>query len=327
MGVTSREPEHGDARFAYHRVADELRAEINSGTHRPGERLATQGELTTRFGVSRPTVLQALDLLRNEGLIETRRGSGTFVASDPGGGDGSPAVPDADDGWDFVSDRVPAVLLKPYIEEAFEAAEVSIDVFSMTTESLAKRVSDQKDLILENKLTAPRSITARLMLPDPESSCLAIPRPMDPGADETVRARVRERLGKILMSHVSMLGESLYELKKRDAVEEVKVEIGLVAFAPQVKLYILNKRLALQGFYVPEENTVTLSSGSEDVAIYDAYGTGATLFPFRSTADSTPDQVGIVQECRAFFDANWEKLAKKSLFDSSWEKLAKKAEL
>ena len=44
----------------------------------PGK-LPTEGALASRFGVSRPTVREALSRLRSDGVIETRRGSGSHV--------------------------------------------------------------------------------------------------------------------------------------------------------------------------------------------------------------------------------------------------------
>jgi DNA-binding FadR family transcriptional regulator len=49
-----------------------------------GGKLPTEGELATRFGVSRPTVREALSRLRSDGVIETRRGSGSHVVSPAG---------------------------------------------------------------------------------------------------------------------------------------------------------------------------------------------------------------------------------------------------
>ncbi|MEU5657373.1 GntR family transcriptional regulator [Streptomyces sp. NPDC047737] len=309
--MTSHGSAPRDAKFQYLWVADELRKEINSEAHRPGERLPTQEELATRFGVSRATVNQALSLLRKEELIVTRQGSGSFVASEPGEPAQVPGPSRSPESkvWAVVSERVPPVLLKPYLVEAFEANVVKLDVFSMTTESLAARVVDQKDRIVAGEISPPRSITARLLLPDTDSSALAIPRQIS-GEDDP---RVRQRLGGILRSHVTMLRSALYELRRLKLVEEVAVQVRVVPFAPQMKLYILNNRVVLQGFYVPEEGTATLEDG-EEVATYDAYGTGATLYPFRASADSTPEQAGVVRAAKKFFDANWENLATKVTF-------------
>ncbi|MDX2732698.1 winged helix-turn-helix domain-containing protein [Streptomyces sp. PA03-2a] len=308
----------GSSAHQYKRIADELLKGINSEVWRPGDRLPTQEQLANRFDVSRATVKEALKLLGSKGLIVTRQGSGTFVSEGPKPDvvpqRDSPSVENRDDSgddvWAVVSERVPPVLLKPYLEEAFEATQVELDVFSMTTESLAARVSDQKNRIMTGEIRPPRSITARLMLPDCDFPHLAIPRPVD-GTDDP---RVRRRLKGILQSHATMLREALFELRYQGFVPEVDVEVRLVPFAPQMKLYILNRRLALQGFYVTEEGTIPLPPDREEVAIYDAYGTGATLFPYRASADSTPDQVGIVRTFQAFFDSNWDKLATRADF-------------
>src|SRR5512138_1838276 len=63
----------------YSQLADFLTAEIRSGKLAPGERLESETGLAARFGIGRPTVRQALDLLLRRGLIEKRKGAGTFV--------------------------------------------------------------------------------------------------------------------------------------------------------------------------------------------------------------------------------------------------------
>ena len=49
----------------------------------PGDALPTEAELCEQFSVSRMTVRQALQSLANAGLVDRRRGRGTFVASRP----------------------------------------------------------------------------------------------------------------------------------------------------------------------------------------------------------------------------------------------------
>lgn len=56
---------------------------IRAGAAPPGSRLPRDQELAARFGVSRPVVREALDLMRRAGIVEIRRGSrgGVFVRS------------------------------------------------------------------------------------------------------------------------------------------------------------------------------------------------------------------------------------------------------
>jgi GntR family transcriptional regulator len=64
----------------YARVEDVLAAEIADGTLPPGTRLPAEQSLTERFAVSRTTIRQAIQNLIRRGLVEIRRGTGTFVA-------------------------------------------------------------------------------------------------------------------------------------------------------------------------------------------------------------------------------------------------------
>ena len=60
-------------------ISRQLRAEIAAGRYPAGARLPSEPQLVRRFGVSRPTVGRAMLDLQNEGLIERRAGSGTYV--------------------------------------------------------------------------------------------------------------------------------------------------------------------------------------------------------------------------------------------------------
>jgi GntR family transcriptional regulator len=64
---------------AYRKVTDDLREQIRSGALPAGQRLQSLAELGSHYGVSRDVAREAIGVLRAEGLIETRQGSGTFV--------------------------------------------------------------------------------------------------------------------------------------------------------------------------------------------------------------------------------------------------------
>jgi len=57
---------------------------ILRGDYAPRGKLPTEGELSSQFGVSRPTVREALSRLRSDGIIDSKRGSGSFVIRAPG---------------------------------------------------------------------------------------------------------------------------------------------------------------------------------------------------------------------------------------------------
>lgn len=56
---------------------------IIAGTYPPGQRLPTEAELAAEFGVSRPTVREALARLRDDDLVDSRKGSGSWVKRQP----------------------------------------------------------------------------------------------------------------------------------------------------------------------------------------------------------------------------------------------------
>ncbi|GII76296.1 transcriptional regulator [Sphaerisporangium rufum] len=68
---------------AYEHIAAELRGAILDGELAPGTRLPRHADLAARYGVSEIVVRQAIDALKNAGLVETRGRGGTRVRDRP----------------------------------------------------------------------------------------------------------------------------------------------------------------------------------------------------------------------------------------------------
>jgi len=62
-------------------IASHLESLILEGSLRPGDRLLAERELALKLDVSRPSLREAVALLEQRHLLETRRGGGTFVAA------------------------------------------------------------------------------------------------------------------------------------------------------------------------------------------------------------------------------------------------------
>ncbi|MBY3034592.1 MULTISPECIES: FadR/GntR family transcriptional regulator [Rhizobium] len=77
MGLETGTVRRGLADIVFERM---LRA-IKSGAYKPDERLPTEHDLAAEFEVSRPVIREALKRLRDQSLIYSRRGAGSFVRS------------------------------------------------------------------------------------------------------------------------------------------------------------------------------------------------------------------------------------------------------
>jgi DNA-binding FadR family transcriptional regulator len=96
MALSEEQTSRFRALQRYEQVAERLAAEIRSGAYAPGSRLPSERELARVLEVSRASVREAIGALQVAGVVETRPGSGTFVASrppsSPAGHDASPSA-------------------------------------------------------------------------------------------------------------------------------------------------------------------------------------------------------------------------------------------
>lgn len=75
-----------DAPDLHEQVAGQIRRAIVEGEAGPGERLPAARDLAAELGVNRNTVLRALRALRDEGLLDFKRGRGVIVSGTPSDG-------------------------------------------------------------------------------------------------------------------------------------------------------------------------------------------------------------------------------------------------
>jgi len=67
----------------YQRIAESVAGAIAEGRYRPGSRLPAERDLAEEFGVSRPTIREAMIALEIRGLVDARHGSGIYVSAAP----------------------------------------------------------------------------------------------------------------------------------------------------------------------------------------------------------------------------------------------------
>ena len=99
-----------------HSLASGLRQRIHAGEWRPGERIPSEPELARQETVSRSSMRAAITLLEEEGYVQRKHGSGTYVTH-------RPALP-SDLGRNFgVSRMIAGTGLQPGTEESSAAVE------------------------------------------------------------------------------------------------------------------------------------------------------------------------------------------------------------
>lgn len=126
-------------------VFEQLKDNLIQGTWKPGEKLASENELASLFGVSRITIRQALSRLAALGLVETRLGEGSFVAEP------KPGM--------YMQSIIPAVFLGSSISDDFERELLEFRVVNeVATAKLAVDHATDEDL---EKLTYLRNEMVR----------------------------------------------------------------------------------------------------------------------------------------------------------------------
>ncbi|WSQ10134.1 winged helix-turn-helix domain-containing protein [Streptomyces sp. NBC_01231] len=276
----------------FQRIADELRARMTDGTYPVRSFLPSQRDLVEELGVSRATVQRALRELASEGWIESRRGSGSRVVKTQSIQSSAAKATRLRHG----------VTLAPLISEAFEQPEVTLDVYTLTSESLNAHIRLQAERIRSGYI-APQRITLRVLLPD-ATVPLPYPRVKDDAADQ----RLWNRLRVITERNTESLEASLRDLQTEGLVPFVDVRIRRAPLTPTFKLYLFNGVEALHGPYEVIERKIMLD-GDEEVMALDVLGLGATLTHHVKNAEPNSPGTVFVDSMEKWFKSVWELLS------------------
>lgn len=118
-------------RRLYLEVASQVERQIRNGDIKPGTRLPSERDLAVSFGVSRPTIREAMIALEIAGLVEIRTGSGIYALAP------SASIRDA------AADDVPG---------PFEILEARLVIEAETTALAAARITDEQIARMEKAL-------------------------------------------------------------------------------------------------------------------------------------------------------------------------------
>ncbi|MEV6500723.1 GntR family transcriptional regulator [Streptomyces prunicolor] len=280
-------PNDGGGR-EFERVAGELRSRMNDGSIYPkGSFLPPQRELAEEFGVSRDTVQKVLRELRSEGWIETRQGSGSRVVK------GQQVHSPTSSGM---------VTLRPLIDHAFGQSEVTLDVFTLTSESLDAHIRMQAERIRAKEI-APQSIALRMMLPS-ESLQLPYWRTGQPAQDKRLKARFLS----ITERYAESLRTALSDLQTTGLVPSVDLQIRRSRLIPYSKLYLLNGTEAVVGPYKVYTRSIEMEDRKVIKGALDVEGLGAGLTHHVKDAELHSQGTVFVTGMQQWFDSVWEYL-------------------
>ncbi len=268
-----------DPRPPYLQVAARLRAAILTKRIAPGEKMPSGAEMAATYGVARQTIQQALRILRDEGLIVSRQGSGTFVKAR----------------------TEKPVGLRPHVERAFASPEVTLDFAGFSGETLAGALQEPLDKIRAGRLS-PESVKVRVLVPDPTVPW-ALPCRADDLADSP---EFRQRMDAITGRSLDAISDSLTELGELGLLT-TSVQIRTHSASPLFKIYIINRQEVFFGFYPVTRHRMNYRGSELD--IWDLGGKDATLF-HHSTGDDTALGGLYVEEAQRWFDSVWESVSR-----------------
>ncbi|MFJ9634101.1 GntR family transcriptional regulator [Streptomyces sp. NPDC101175] len=268
------------------RVVRELRALINDGSSYPvGSLLPSQRQLAEDFNVSRDTVQRVLGELRSEGWIETRQGSGTKVVK------GQQIQSPTSKGM---------VTLRPLLDHAFGEPEVTLDVFTLTSESLSAHILLQAARIRAGEI-APERIAIRMVLPDP-----SLDLPYWRTADGLHNDWLKARFMAITHRSTAAVHDVLTGLRAEGRVSSAKVEIRHSRLAPYSKLYLLNGTEAVYGAYKVYVRPITQENGQLIEGVTDVEGLGAGLTHHVTDSDPFAQGTVFVRAMQDWFESVWD---------------------
>ena len=268
-----------DPRKRYEQVAGHLRASILTGDLEPGDRLPTVTELSAGYGVSKTTIERAIDLLKSERLVVARQGAGTFVREQ--------------------STRPTG--LRPHMEAAFEATNVTVDFIGFSGETLHGAMTECLDKVRIGRYR-PKTIDVRLILPDTDTPW-SLPSLQD-GSDSP---EFRQRHQRTIDRYAGGLEDIIDELDQHGLIESGSVAIRVVSNPPLSKLYLINGTDAFYGWYAVTKHKVRFEG--KTLPAVDLMGKDTDLLHFTiDQLDQTSTQ--FVTEAQEYFDTQWDLIAR-----------------
>lgn len=200
----------------YEQVSEKIRAQIRAGWYLPDTRLPSERELASSFGVGRPAVREAIGALQNEGLVVTRRNSGTYVSANAPDLLARATFPVEEDAESFHADYSPSATL---------------DVRLILEPAIARRAAAhrKRDKLAEHYLAQMETLTDVV---DPEERALWN------NSDRLFHRQLAVMTGDVLLAKLAeeiaeTMDQSLWKRLKDDGIYD----------PARIRLYVAEHRL------------------------------------------------------------------------------------
>ncbi|MET9495761.1 GntR family transcriptional regulator [Streptomyces sp. NPDC006552] len=269
-------------------IAGALRKRIKEGALKAGDRLPTQAALAEQFGVERGAIRQALQRLQADGLLtHVSKGSPPHVA----------AVPSRQ------GSRAARSILGPRLVAAFGEPRVRVDVACLTAETLMTALGEPLRRVYEGT-DRPESVHLRVLLPLLDQD-LDYPSPDKGwGHDEKLDAAVKQRSAAQRAAQHMVLTNTIAGLRRSGI--DARVDFRYTRGTPCRKAYLLNRRVALVGHYIPGTflREIEDYDGANPVPLCDVEGFDTPMFLFDAAGEG--DESAFVQAEQTMFDGVWD---------------------
>lgn len=209
-----------DGHKLYEKVVDQIKNMISSGAYHKGDMLPSEKDLIEMTGVSRITVREAMRILKETGVIETKKGKGSFVLID---GDDLQMIRtrEPEQNRVFLEATKVLIYLEPEIakEVALRATDKDIEMIRTALEDTSA-VAERTELfhlsliqVIGNSVL--ETIYKNLKEKDIPPSPIEL---VEPSHQKTVHAKIREQHRKIFSAIESRNGEFAYFYMKEHQI-------------------------------------------------------------------------------------------------------------
>jgi len=233
-----------DTQKLYQQIARAIAAAIADGRYGPGERLPSERELADEFGVSRPTVRDAMIALEFQGLVESRQGSAVYVTAAPAVGEVSEsevtalAVTEARKLFEGEACALSAACISE--EQLAMLAQLIEDLRNASAHEDLERLEQEFHLIVargSGNAAIASGVEDLWIMRRQSSLCVATLRRLRPRANAdfieehrtlfaALRARDSKAARQALHAHLARVIDDLLTLAESDALEQTRQKMA-----------------------------------------------------------------------------------------------------